>query len=553
MMSFVDARVLEGLWCDLRLALRRLRATPVFATFAALSFALGLGATTAMYATVASLLWSTPTLPDASRIAVLTTPSSGGTPTWGLIASRDDFDSLRRRVSNVSPLAASVWSHEALSIGDRTSSFLATAVTGDYGAIVRPSILLGRGLDPADDRPSADAVVVLAHAFWRSKLGGDPSIVGRTVTISSRPFVVVGVAAASLDPRHDLIGAFGLMLGDGWIPMSARPLPASGVPTRSDEPELAVIARLSSPADLPAVATEFAAIGGSLDRSSPRPAEDSASGPPPRQWSASTAADLGRARMADSIKLSALVVSLVGLVLIIACTNLANLMLGRGAARRQELAVRRALGASRARLVRELCAESAVVCVAGGLGAWLVARVVAQWLSVDVPLHDLQVLSLRPAIDAGVFSVAAIGLMASLVIFGVLPALQLTRASQQVRDSHLRTHRWKGRRHVIAWQVALSATLLLSAIASTRSVVGIMRHDPGFDLSHLAVAAIDLVPLKNDKTKLTATLAALTSATQAPDGFRALTVTAGLPISSTPARQMVSIVSGQRKSGAIAL
>jgi hypothetical protein len=464
-MSFVDQ-----LWREARFAGRRLRATPIFTAIAIVSLALGLGVTTAVYSTIGALVWNTSSIDDAEHLAVITQQMTGARRSWQWTVSEPDFGALRSEMHSVPALAASTFLSGVLNDGTESSAFLGQAVTGNYFSIVRLPVALGRGIQESDDRPDADPVVVLSHQFWRSKTGGDPALVGRTVRIDTRSFVVIGVLAQSFQNGRDLNGQFGIANGDVWIPLAAKTPPAKALNPPADsattdpppgappapaatvasnyEPVLTVLARLPAGMAVQSVAAEVGGIGAALDRSTPL--KSGAGGRPvTRSWLATTASAIVREQTAAAVRAGGAVVLLVGLVLFVACTNIANLTLGRGASRQHEFSVRRALGASRGRLIREQCIESVVLAVFGAAGALLIAQILIQVGTTDIPLMNAAVLAVRPVLNAPALIAAGGSLLVSLVVFGLVPAIQLTRASLRDRlagdAAGAPPSRWKGR------------------------------------------------------------------------------------------------------------
>jgi predicted permease len=526
-MSFVDQ-----LWRDARFAVRRLLATPMFTTIATVSLALGLGVTTAVYSTIDAVLWNTSPIEDAEHLAVITrpTPSSPTSSRW--VASKLDFDDLRSGVHTVPALAASTGVASVLNDGRASSTFIAHAVTGNYFQLIRLPLAFGRGIEDADDRPGADPVVVLSHEFWQSKTGGDRDLVGRSVRIGGRPFVVIGILAESARNGRDSMGQFGLLNGDAWISLAAKSI-VKGVVPPGEDADLTVIARLPKGTAVESVAAEVGGIGAALDRSRPLGAGVPGARPAIRSWSAVTASAIARDEAATSFKAGSAIVLLVGLVLVVACTNIANLTLGRGVSREHEFSVRRALGASRGRLVREQCAESVVLAAFGGAGALLVARILMHYLTTDIPVVNT-VVAVHPRLNAAALIAAGGSLLVSLVVFGLVPAIQLTRASLRDRLAGdalgAPPSRWKGRRRLIACQVAISTAFMLIAFASARAVTSAARQDPGFDLPHLAVASVSFGPMHWDNARAKQAIASIDAAARTPSGFTSVALTMGLPL-----------------------
>jgi putative ABC transport system permease protein len=536
----------DQLRLEFRLALRRLWGTPVFAAFAVGSLALGLGVTTAVYATVATLLWPRSVIADPEDLAVVTGQASGTGERWRDVISMEDFELLRSRVRSVPGLGASSPVASTLNDGARTSTFVAQAVTGNYFAIVRLPLHVGRGIQESDDRPDAASVVVLSHRFWQSKAGADPGIVGRTVQIGGRPFVVIGVVAATVQHARDIYGQFGVVNGDGWVPFKDRPI-VTGATKPRNEPDLTVIARMPARMPLQAFATEVAGIGAALDQSVPTGDSTTGVAPVARSWSATTAAAIARHQDAASVRVGRAVVLLVGLVLVVACTNIANLTLARSASRVPEFAVRRSLGAPFGRLVREQCAESVVVAALGGCGAILVAKALLLYFTADIPLTNFQVITLQPDLSAPAVIAAGASLLASLVVFGIVPAVQLTRGSLHAPlaagGAGASLSRWKGRQGLIAWHVMISTVLMLVAFGSNQAVSAATRHDPGFDLGHLAMAVVDFRSIARNEARSQRAIEALELAAAAHPGFEATAIATALPIGTGVRVRQVARVS----------
>ena len=525
-------RLSDLLWRDLRLALRRLRATPAFAAFAAVSIALSLGVTTAVYSTVSALVWNTSPIADAHHLAILR-QTTGGSTSWRWTISPADFDALRSRVQSASAVAASSALSGVLDDGARTSGVLAQAVTGNFFAVVQLPIGLGRGIQESDDRPDSDPVIVLSHEFWQSKTGGDPGLIGRTVRLSGHPFIVVGVIAQRFRNGRDLNGQVGLAHGDAFIPLAAKPVVIPGPPTH-DDASLTVLARLPKGTSTQTFAAEVTSIGAALDRSAPLGVGAASGRPPARSWSVSTAAAIAREESVAFVTAGRLVVMLVALVLIVACTNIANLTLGRGARREYEFGVRRALGATRGRLILGQCVESVVLALIGGVGALLIAQILIYFVTTDVPLSNAAVLAVHPSLDSSVLLAAGGALLGSLVVFGLLPAVQLAGASVHERIASdavgASPNRWRGRRSLIAGQVTISTAFMLIAFASTRAVAVNARQDPGFDLPHLAVASVDLRPMNWDTARARQAIASIDAAARSHPAFTSVALTMGLPL-----------------------
>ncbi len=535
----------EQLWRDCVFAARRLRATPVFTIFAVASLALGVGATTAVYSAVHSLMWRPTGVQDAHRVVVLTAVQGAARTTqWLGAASRQDFEDLRGIQTTSEGLAASAAIGSTLTDEGLAEALQIEAVTAEYFRALGVAASLGRTIQPADDAPSGPAVVVISHAFWRTKLAADPTVVGRVVRLSGHPFEVVGVAAESFKGLARMA-----MMADtsAWVSVSsAARLPRAAIAlTASDRNRawFSVVGRLRPGRTVNDAITEFGAAGQRLDVAFPlrleRPAGQ-ASLPRSRTWSASTYPDA----TSDAASGVLPVGTIVALVLLIACANLANLVIGRGSSRQHELAVRRALGASRWRLVREQLAESAIIAAMSAAGAYLVTRTLLIALAIDMSPSRGRIVRLDPQLNLPALIVAAVSLLLALVVFGVAPALSLTR--QEVRPfitgdaGGLGLRWWRAQKRSISWQVTMSLGLFLIAVLCIRGIVGEARHDSGVDVDRLAVGHLSSQPEWSHERWRQAADALVAAVRQQP-GVDEAAVSSGLPFGTiTPAASLTT-------------
>ena len=513
----------EQLWRELVFATRRLRATPVFTIFAIASLALGVGATTAVYSAIHSMLWRSTGVEDADRVVMVARSSPAGGRVEAV--TRQDLDALPSIEACCERVAASARVAITLGHGTWTEGFQGEAVTGEYFHLLGVrAAAVGRIILGSDDDPSSSPVAVLSHRLWRTRLAADPAIVGRVLRLNGQPVEVAGV----LPPSFTGLGRFAGT--DVWVPVST--LPAERLS------RFTVLGRLRDGASVSHAAREFAAASRRLD--AVPLAEGSAAA---RQWSAVSYADaLGDPP--GGLPYGAIVMALVGLVLAVASANLANLVLGRGASRRQELAVRRALGASRWRLVREQLAESAIVALLGAAGAYVVVRVLLVALAIDLPVRP-QIVQLDPQLNQPTLLVAAAALLAALVVMGLLPAWQLTR--QEVRPlmtsdpGGVGQRWWRGQKRSVTWQVAMSLGLLLVAVTCIRVVVDVALHDSGVDVERLAIGYLSKPRDWSPERSLQA-FDGLVATVRAQPGIEAAAVSSGLPFGTRPPGVSVTTV-----------
>lgn len=526
---------------DLRLAARRLLATPLFTIFAILSLAIGVAVTTAVYSVVDSIFLRDTGARDPDRLVMVVSPYDGRIINGSI--SLPDFQDLRAAQTSFTSISASARFTPAVASSSTTELLPAEAVDGAYFSTLGVSAAIGRTIQPADDAGAA-RVVVLSHALWRRRFAANPAVVGQTIRISGQPFEVVGVAAASFE------GVSGPLPGTRlWIPLSASALRAavdkaaeasaqrSAIPPR-DRRQLVVFGRLKPAVTAAAASAEVSAIAATLDTSFPPRTPTGRPRATERPWQGKTMAAIA----SDDLYLRRVgltIVALVALVLAVACTNLANLVLARGAARQHEIAVRRALGASRWRLVREQCAESLLLATAGGLAAYVVFQGLCVLMDAEfnlvLPWGGRWILAVRPAPDATALWIAAGSLLVSLIVFGLEPALQLTR-SRDLRGELaagvgvLGAPKTRRQRTLLRWQVAISAGFFIVATMFVQYTIAEARHDPGIEMKRLGVAVLNFRTQLWDEARVRRTVDRVVEETRKDQAVESVSVSTGMPL-----------------------
>ena len=527
---------------DLRLAARRLLATPLFTVFAVLSLAIGVAVTTAVYSVVDAVFLRDAGARDPDRVVIVVTPYDG-LFVHGSI-SLPDFQDLRAAQTSFTSISASASFTPAVASSVTTELLAAEAVDGAYFSTLGVSPAMGRTIQPADDAGAA-RVVVLSHALWRRRFGANPAVVGQSIRISGQPFEVVGVAAASFE------GVSGPLPGTRlWIPLSTSALratvdqaaeasaPRSAISPR-DRRQLVVFGRLAPAVTVAAASAEVSAIAAALDTSFPPRTPSGQPRATERPWKGKTMAAISGDDTLAFRRVGRTIVALVALVLAVACTNLANLVLARGAARQHEIAVRRALGASRWRLVREQCAESLLLATAGGLAAYVVFQGLSVLMDVEfnlvLPEGGRWILAVRPAPDGTALWIATASLLVSLVVFGLEPALQLTR-SRDLRGELaagvgvLGAPKARRQRTLLRWQVAISAGFFIVATMFVKYTIAEARHDPGIDLKRLGVAVLNFRTQQWDEARVRRTVDRVVEAARKDQAIEAVSVSTGMPL-----------------------
>ena len=475
---------LGGLWGDLRIGARLLRRTPGFTIIAALTLALGIGANTTIFTVVNALLIRP--MPGITRpdelVLIGRTEAGQGFDTF----SYPDYLDYRDQATRLSGIGAYYGAPAHLSTGGASDRVRAGVVSANYFRVLGVNALAGRTfLAEEDGAPNANPVVVLSHGLWRRRFGADSSVVGRRITINAHAYTVIGVAAEGFTglERNSSYDVFVPLSMTGTLrPGFERALGAR------DAVWLQLFGRLAQGKTVVAAESELQGIASRLAKAYPE-----SNGERGVAVSGGIGFDPSSRRAIQSF--AGLLLGVVALVLLIACANVANLLLARGAARRHEFAVRASLGASRARLVRQLLAEGVLLSFIGGaLG--LALGVGTARLIVKLPLFANSLTSLDPAPDGRVLAFTAVIAIASALIFGVPSAF---RASRTELVTSLKTGTPGGgirrsllRNGLLVGQLALSIVLLVAAGLFLRTLGALYATPPGFDTGHVLIATVDV-------------------------------------------------------------
>lgn len=461
------SRTFEDLSHDLRFALRALRRDRAFTLVAVLTLGLGIGATTSLFAVLHAVVLRPLPFPNSDRLVDIATTFQGGP---GAVSVGNYF-TMKERARTFDKLAARSSATFNLTEGGDPERVLGAHVTASYFDVLGVAPLLGRAFTEAEDQPDADRVAVLSHGLFTRRFGGDRSIVGRTVLLSGRPHVVFGVM-----PRQFAIPEEEVEI---WTPLALGP-------ERSfDAHYLGVTARLKPGITSEQMSADVAAITSALREAAPRDNEG-------RALSAKPMLDriVGDYRQRLYVLLGA-----VTLVFLIACVNVASLLMARGAARQRELAVRAALGAGRLRIARQLMTEALVLCVLGAIAGLLFAAGALPVL-VAVGPSDLPRLG-EARLGGAAMAAATLVAIAATLIAGLAPALRESRAGLSSSAGRATRGSTGGvgdrlRKTFVAIEVALALMLLMGAGLLIRSAQNLDRVSPGFDPANLLAARVAL-------------------------------------------------------------
>ena len=477
---------------DVGQAMRRLARSPLFSGFSVLTLALGIGITTTAYSILYGLLWRDPAVQDPARLLALTRSIA-----WA------DYRDLRTQQVTFSEAAAHAEFSASLAGPDWAELVRGQAVSGNYFQTLGLGASHGRLLQPSDDEPGAGPSLVLSATLWRSQFGADPEIVGAPVRLARRVFEVVGVAP----DRFTGVDVLTMRPVGVWITFEAArsaaadlggPYPRGFDPGQRDLMWLTVLGRLAPNRTRSDAEADVAAIAGRLDAAAPLRLPPGIgtvnTREPTRSWTLQPALD--RSRLAETSEVARVMLAVPALVLLVACTNLANLVLSRGLARRHEHSVRQALGASRWRLMRAPLIESGVMAVLGGIGGTFVAWFVLRWTggAFERTFGSLTPVRLEGRLEPAVLGATGVAMLIALAVSGMLPALRLTRGNLQrflTADAASGLMRWRGRSNLIALQVAVSVALFLLAALAVRTLPAMRQAPgPGRDLGRAAVVEV---------------------------------------------------------------
>lgn len=485
--------MLTSLWSDIRYSARTLIRNPGFAAAAILTVGLGVGVNTGIFSVLNGLLFRDLPAVDADELVAISLSQTDpfGSEDQSTIRQRpfstSQYRLLRDQAQTLSGLLAHSDPTRTTLGGESPQQLVGTIVTCNYFDVLGQPVALGRGLTIQDCETSSPPVVVLSDTLWTSAFGEDRTIVGRTIELNRQPFTVVGVAAAGTYSGLDVYGT------DYFAPISTEPLLLPGENSYGDDNAhwLGLIGRRT--VGLNQVRAEFGSLETQLDQLEP---------------GRSTTIDIARATPLQlnflrvvAFAVGGVVMTAFGLVLLIACANVANLLLARATARGREVVVRISLGASRVRVIRQLLSESLIISAAGGvLGSVLALssfpRVIASALrSISPPGVPSVIVDASPDVRVLWFTLAVTLLTG--VLFGLTPALQISKPDLHsvIKQNAPGAGSRRGGRlqgTLVGVQVAICMVLVIATGLLLRGLGASQSIDPGFDYSDVVVASYDL-------------------------------------------------------------
>ena len=537
---------MSGLSEDFRFGLRALGKHRRFSAVCILSLALGIGANTTIFTLVNAILLRPLPVPDPGHLAAIYTLDSSNPGFWGV--SYPNYKDYRDRNQVFSSLLVYAGVGLNLTGGAEPRLVMGQLASANYFSTLGVNPVLGRSFLPEEDNPSgASRVAVISYRFWRQQYGGDAGILSRDVSLNGQPYRVVGVAPEGFQGLDTLTAT------DVWVPIELyRDLyPAPGLMNLRRYLVLNVVGRLKPGVSLPQAQAAMQTIAHDLEIEYPTDNRGRRS-----LLTSATDAAIPPSNRAEIQRAGAVLVVISAVVLIIACGNLASLLLARAAGRTKEFALRLALGASRWRLVRQLLVESVLLAVVGGAAGLLIA-VLARNLLWSMRPPTFSHAAVRMGLDRTVLAYNFAVAILTGMIFGLAPALRATNPDlatdlkERSGQAHF-TGAWNPRAVLVMAQVAFSVIALVGAGLFVRSLRNAMRFDPGFDSGHLGIVVFNLADhgynqtqgrdfLRRvlDRARSTPGVAAATLSNDWP--FRvSLSRTMSIPGRDTPAQTILS-------------
>ncbi len=502
---------MTSFWRDLRHALRFLRLSPGFTFVAVLTLALGIGANTAIFQLIDSIRLRTIPVKNPQELGTIRIADRH----WGSGQFSSQYSQLtfamweqiRKRQEGFAEIA--VWSDEQfnLATGGEVRKAKGIRVSGDFFHVLGVEPILGRLLGPEDDQPGCGtAGANISYAFWQRNFAGDPSVIGKRVTLDGNSFQVIGVTPPGFN---------GISIGDTYdvaVPICVEPIlsPRNNRLTLRHAWWLATIGRLKPGWTIARGNAQILAVTPAILQETIPPVYDAERVKKYLEYKLGAfSASTGFSELRQDSETSLwLLLGISGLVLLIACANLANLMLARTSARERQITIRRALGATRWRMVRELLSESLLLAAAGSICGLYLAFAISRMLVAFFSTQQNQVF-LDLGVDWRVLAFTTALAALTTVSFGLAPALRATRAEPATllqsgsRGSTGGRERFSLRRILIVSQVGLSVVLLMGALLFVRSLRNLTTLNVGFQQTGILITSVDFARLQIPEERYT--------------------------------------------------
>jgi macrolide transport system ATP-binding/permease protein len=483
---------------DLKYGVRMLAKAPGITAVAVMALALGIGANAAIFSGVSAFLFRPLPVPQASQLVrpFETTDDRGTTDSF----SYADFVDYREQSTSFEGLVAEDMTQAAISAQNQNDVIWGQVVSGNYFEVLQIKPAQGRSFSADEDQTAgAKPVVIVSHSLWQGRLGSDPAVIGKTIDLNNRPYTVIGVA-----PEFFKGTKFGLMM-DFWAPMAmAEELRRDpGLLKERGSHWMNIFGRLKPGVSRAQASAEMSTIAQRLNEAYP---DDRA-----RATRAEVKTEIdGRWGDASAVMKSgsAIAMAVVGFILLIACANVANLLLARAAARRKEIGVRLALGASRARLIRQLLTESLLLSVLGGGVGLLLGYWVTGLMQGFVPELPYNMANDFFALDRLALIFTLVVSLATGLVFGLAPAWHASNPDiipvlKGDSGEGQKRSRFTLRNSLVVAQVTLSLVVLVCGGLFIKSFRNAQRMDPGFDTRGVLLVSLnpELIGYDEEQTK----------------------------------------------------
>src|SRR5262245_14261811 len=490
-------RLEDEMFQDLRFGVRMLVKGRGFTVAAVLCLALGIGANTAIFSLANAVLWRPLPVSQPGQLVEIIR----GDGMNGNTLSHPDYMAISERNDTLAGLAISSLTELSFSHGGQSQMIGGELVSGNYFDVIGVKPGLGRAFLPEEDRePGERPVAVVNHDFWQSRLGADPQLVGKTIRLNNQPFTVIGIGPEGFR------GANAPFAPAVWIPLmmieATMTVRQSPQPLNDRGHEFAAIGRLKPGVSLAQAQAQLEALNRQLELANPLPASRNRGPNEDRSLKLVRSQGLIAPLRPMANTATTLLSAVVGLVLLIACANVANLLLARAAARRKEIAVRLALGAGRMRLIRQLLTESFLLALLGAATGLLIAFWINQTLmALEPPVPAAWNFQIDLRLDAQALGFTVLLTFVTALLFGLAPALQASKPDlvPALKDEvsaparRGRYLRWLGLRNtLVVAQVAVSLVLLVGAGLFIRSLQHAQRLDLGFKTENRLALELNL-------------------------------------------------------------
>jgi putative ABC transport system permease protein len=459
---------------DVRYGVRMLSKSPGFALVTILALALGIGANSAIFSVVNGVLLRPLPFTTADRLVFM---SEWSQQVPNMSVSYPNFEDWRRETRTMEGMAAFRSNGLILTGGSEPERLTAREVSHNFFTLLGTAPSIGRTFLPGEDKPGGERAAILSHGLWQRRFGGDPSIVGRPLTLSDESYTVVGVLPQEFEWQAPV---------DIWVPIGLG-AGAGTMQNRGNHPGIYVLGLLKPNVTVEQARADMRDIVGRLAQQYPNEVN-------PNSFTVNTLQN----RATEDIRAALWVLmAAVGFVLLIACANVANLLLARAASRSKEIAIRAAMGAGRGRIVRQLLTESLLLAVAGGLTGLLLASWGLEALLAVIPEEVPRLLVANVGLDARVVLFTLGVSVLTGLLFGLAPAIQISKTdlNESLKEGG-RTGSAGGRHFVrnalVVAEVALSLLLLVGAGLLVKSFLNLRDSDLGFDPQNVLTARVAL-------------------------------------------------------------